>query len=94
VNLLKGKYVFIPKRPGEPDITHADIKKIKKYLQWKPKISIKKKENFEDLNLNEKNYFRNLRNLWNNFSVKDLQYLKDECDNNLIKNIIQKMNNF
>jgi UDP-glucose 4-epimerase len=42
VNLLKGKYVFIPKRPGEPDITHADIKKIKKYLQWKPKISIKK----------------------------------------------------
>ena len=52
---------------------------------------IKKKEYFEDLNLNEKNYFRNLRNLWNNFSVKDLQYLKDECDNNLIKNIIQKM---
>lgn len=42
VNLLKGKYVFIPKRPGEPDITHADIKKIKKCLHWKPKISIKK----------------------------------------------------
>jgi hypothetical protein len=50
---------------------------------------IKKKECFEDLN--EKNYFRNLRNLWNNFSVKDLQDLKDDCDNNLIKNIIQKM---
>lgn len=42
VNLLKGKYIFIPKRPGEPDITHADIKKIKKYLRWTPKTSIKK----------------------------------------------------
>jgi UDP-glucose 4-epimerase len=42
VNLLKGKYIFIPKRPGEPDITHANIKKIKKYLKWMPKISIKK----------------------------------------------------
>jgi UDP-glucose 4-epimerase len=42
VNLLKGEYIFIPKRPGEPDITHADIKKIKKYLRWTPKTSIKK----------------------------------------------------
>jgi len=42
VNLLKGKYIFIPKRPGEPDITHADITKIKKYLRWTPKTSIKK----------------------------------------------------
>lgn len=41
--LLGGKEkVFIPKRPGEPDITFADIKKIRKDLNWKPKISIEK----------------------------------------------------
>ena len=39
-NLLKGKKIYIPKRPGEPDITFADTKKIKKELMWKPKISI------------------------------------------------------
>ncbi len=40
VKLLKGKKIFIKKRPGEPDITFADIKKIKKMLNWSPKISI------------------------------------------------------
>ena len=30
VNLLKGKKIYIPKRPGEPDVTFADISKIKK----------------------------------------------------------------
>lgn len=29
----------IPKRPGEPDITFADITKIKKELNWEPKVS-------------------------------------------------------
>lgn len=38
--LIGGKIIFLPKRPGEPDITHANISKIKKYLKWKPKISI------------------------------------------------------
>ena len=38
--LLNGNIINIPKRPGEPDITFADIKKIKKELNWKPKISI------------------------------------------------------
>ena len=42
VKLLGGKKIFIPKRPGEPDITFADIKKIKKEVNWKPKISIEK----------------------------------------------------
>ncbi|MDB3920191.1 GDP-mannose 4,6-dehydratase [Candidatus Pelagibacter sp.] len=40
VSILGGKKVFIPKRPGEPDSTFADMKKIKKILKWKPKISI------------------------------------------------------
>jgi len=42
IKLLKGKFVKIPKRPGEPDITYADITKIKKRIGWKPKISIEK----------------------------------------------------
>jgi UDP-glucose 4-epimerase len=29
--------VALPKRPGEPDLTHADISKIKIYLNWHPK---------------------------------------------------------
>jgi UDP-glucose 4-epimerase len=39
-NLLKGKRVYIPKRPGEPNMTFADIKKISKDLKWYPKINI------------------------------------------------------
>lgn len=39
VSLLSGPVVHIPKRPGEPDCTFADISKIKKILKWKPKIS-------------------------------------------------------
>ena len=30
VDLLGGKKIFIPKRPGEPDKTFADIRKIRK----------------------------------------------------------------
>ncbi len=39
VKLLGGKKIFIPKRPGEPDKTFASIKKAKKELKWKQKIS-------------------------------------------------------
>ena len=35
-----GRVVHIPKRPGEPDVTHADISKIARVIGWKPKISI------------------------------------------------------
>jgi len=38
-DLLGGKVEFIPKRPGEPDITHADITKAKKLLDWEPQIT-------------------------------------------------------
>ncbi|WP_310438763.1 SDR family oxidoreductase [Sulfuricurvum sp.] len=40
VSLLGGKKVHIPKRPGEPDSTFADITKIKKMLGWTPKVTI------------------------------------------------------
>ncbi len=38
VDLLGGDRVYIPKRPGEPDSTYADISKIKKMLGWYPKV--------------------------------------------------------
>lgn len=41
-DLLGGQKQFIPLRPGEPKITFANIKKIKKELNWKPKIQIEK----------------------------------------------------
>ena len=40
VELLGGDKINIPKRPGEPDCTYADISKIKDGLNWHPTISI------------------------------------------------------
>ena len=40
VKLLKGDVTYIPKRPGEPDCTFADITKIRKTLGWNPKVSL------------------------------------------------------
>tara|TARA_B100000749_G_C18400289_1_gene454402 strand:+ start:324 stop:1301 length:978 start_codon:yes stop_codon:yes gene_type:complete len=42
VELLGGEAVYIPKRPGEPDSTWADISKAKKLLDWRPTITIEK----------------------------------------------------
>jgi UDP-glucose 4-epimerase len=39
VKLLGGSITHIPKRPGEPECTYADITKIKWMLKWKPKVS-------------------------------------------------------
>ena len=39
-NLLDGEKVFVPKRPGEPQITHAAIAKIDAELKWKPQVTI------------------------------------------------------
>ena len=38
VQLLGGNITYIPKRPGEPDCTFADISKIKKLMGWKPTV--------------------------------------------------------
>jgi len=40
VELLGGEKVYIPKRPGEPDTTFADISKIQSELGWKPQVTI------------------------------------------------------
>jgi UDP-glucose 4-epimerase len=39
VELLGGPVVHIPKRPGEPDCTWADIGKIRKDIGWAPIVS-------------------------------------------------------
>lgn len=39
VELLGGGVVHLPKRPGEPDCTWADIGKITRELGWAPKVS-------------------------------------------------------
>lgn len=40
VELLgNNEVVYIPKRPGEPDCTFADISKIKCMLQWNPQVT-------------------------------------------------------
>ncbi len=39
VELLGGEVTYIPKRPGEPDCTHADTQKIHRILGWSPAVS-------------------------------------------------------
>jgi len=38
VKLLGGEVTYIPRRPGEPECTWADISKVKADLNWQPKI--------------------------------------------------------
>lgn len=40
VELLRGPVVHIPKRPGEPDCTHADTARIRRLLGWRAKVPI------------------------------------------------------
>ena len=35
-----GKVMHLPKRPGEPDCTWADISKVRSELGWEPLISL------------------------------------------------------
>ena len=39
--MFKGKKIYIPKRTGDPKHSSANINKIAKLLNWKPKVSIK-----------------------------------------------------
>ena len=66
IELLDGPVVFIPKRPGEPDCTFADIQKIKKELKWRPKVSIE--EGVQEL-LNNIEYWRSAP-VWEPESIK------------------------
>ena len=42
VKILGGNPTYIPKRPGEPDCTFADITKIQNALGWEPKVPFEK----------------------------------------------------
>jgi UDP-glucose 4-epimerase len=39
VQLMGGEVVHVPKRPGEPDCTHADTTRVRDLLGWAPQIS-------------------------------------------------------
>ena len=63
---MGGKRTYIPKRPGEPDCTYADTQKIKKLLNWQPKVS------FEE---GVKIMLENIDN-WNDAPVWDKKSIK------------------
>jgi len=67
VELIGGKTVHIPKRPGEPDITQADITKAKKLLKWEAKVSFEEgvKKMLENID-----YWKNAP-LWDEKSIKN-----------------------
>lgn len=66
-DLLGGEKEYLPKRPGEPDCTFADISKITTMLQWKPKVK------FEDgvkIMLNNIELWKDAP-VWNPQSIKE-----------------------
>ena len=64
--LIVSKTERLPWRPGEPKVTWANVKKIKKYLGWKPKVSFKDGVNFM---LNNIQYW-NSAPLWTKKKIK------------------------
>ncbi len=65
ISLLQGSVVYIPKRPGEPDCTHADITKITSELNWKPQVNFEEGVNFLMQNID---YWRDAP-LWDQTSI-------------------------
>ena len=65
VNLLGGDVVNIPKRPGEPDCTFADISKITRLLGWHPRVSFEEGVKIMLQNINQ---WRNAP-LWDEQSI-------------------------
>ena len=67
VQLLGGEIDYIPKRPGEPDSTWADITHITQELEWKPQVSFEQGVANIVANID---YWRNAP-LWNPDSIAD-----------------------
>ena len=40
-DLIGGDRIYIPKRPGEPDVTHANISKAQRMISYEPKVKFK-----------------------------------------------------
>jgi len=82
VKLLRGTATFIPKRPGEPSCTHANINKIRRDLNWSPKISF---EEGVAKTLDDINYWKEAP-LWDSASIENatkkwFQYLGQDQEN-------------
>lgn len=67
VELLGGKEIIhVPKRPGEPDCTWADISKIKTHLGWHPEVTF---EEGVSIMLKNIDYWREAP-IWDEKSIK------------------------
>jgi len=64
-NEISSKKIYIPKRPGEPDRSKADIKKAMSILKWKPRIKVK---NGIKIMLSNLDYWKNAP-VWNKKSI-------------------------
>jgi UDP-glucose 4-epimerase len=64
VELLGGPVTYIPKRPGEPDCTFADISKVKRSLGWEAKISFDTIEDFRDAPVWEPQSIEEATKIW------------------------------
>ncbi len=65
-SLLGGEVVYIPKRPGEPDCTWANIEKAKRILNWEPKVNL---ENGVKILLDNIDYWKRAP-VWNEKSIE------------------------
>lgn len=77
VELLGGPVTHIPKRPGEPDCTFADVRRIESLLGWKAKVSF---EEGVAIMLDNIEYWREAP-VWTPEAIKDatkewFEYLK------------------
>jgi len=66
VSLLEGEVINIPKRPGEPDCTWADITKAKKLLNWEPSVGFEEGVN---VLINDIDYWTDAP-VWDKNSIK------------------------
>ncbi|MES9855321.1 MAG: SDR family oxidoreductase [Sedimenticola sp.] len=66
VELLGGPHIHIPKRPGEPDCTYADVRKIRRLLDWRATVSL---EEGVALMLENINYWREAP-VWNEATIE------------------------
>jgi UDP-glucose 4-epimerase len=79
IEIIGGEVVYLPKRPGEPDCTWADIKKITTELDWEPKIGfeegvalmISEIENWQDAPLWDPNSIDTATKTWFQYMTKE-----------------------
>ncbi len=83
VKLIGGEFVFIPKRPGEPDCTYANTDKIKRELDWSALIQFEQGVKNMMLNID---YWKDAT-VWDPLSIQDAtkQWFKLLGDRGLTK---------